>query len=217
MRRGQQRRQRRAREKKERARGKKERAREKKGEGEGKKGEEAKLTPAQKAAAKKEEIRKAHEEDAKRAAKKADPRERMKVFLSGAGKIAIELKGMQSETSQRSLTAGIPPRILAEYKSTVGSHIKVISESRDVFETKGSAVKCVKKLAQRFGPRLDDGESEMQTARCTLRSWKNVIHVYGKRSSPGSSEKGGSASKSAANSVKAAAAAKGKKTGTESQ
>ena len=60
------------------------------------------------------------------------------------------------------------------------SHITIISENRDIFESRGADIKEAKAFVKKgYVEKLTASEEEVVMARCTLKSWKNLLHVYG--------------------------------------
>ena len=137
-----------------------------------------KLTPGQRAAAKKAEILKAQEQERKKEEKMKCPLARMKAFLSSAGKMVTELKGMSAECKRNKNK--VPENWQKEYASTVDGHISLISECRDLFESRAAAIKDPKMFAKKgFSEKLAAAEAEIDSARRTLRIWKSSMHVWG--------------------------------------
>ena len=89
-----------------------------------------------------------------------------------------ELRVAQSEVGQKKTKAHVPSRFLREYEHTVGQHLTSLVTCRNDMET-FIGVDPKKFLRQVGGvERLDAADKEISTARETLNSWRNAMHVY---------------------------------------
>ena len=140
--------------------------------------EEQGKSAKEKAIEQKEKLKKEQEKKNKEQAKKADPLERAKSFMNLVPTLIRELRVAQSEVGQKKTKAHVPTRFLREYEHTVGQHLTSLVTCRNDMES--SIGVDPKKFLRQVGgvERLDAADKEISTARKTLKSWRNAMHVY---------------------------------------
>ena len=147
------------------------------------------------AAKKKEDIKKAQEVEEKKRKRLEDPQERCKNFLNQVPRALADLAMASTELKSKKIKDNVKPNFVKEYQSEVDQHVKKLLDSRNHCER--SACKDAKLFARRVsGEYLTAAENELCSAKKTLKSWRNCVHVWlndteKSKSKAGSSSGGG--------------------------